>query len=376
MKFVIAPDKYKGSLTGFEFCNAVEQGLKTVFRDAEIIKKPLADGGDGTIDVVNYYINAEKISVRVNDPLFRSIDTSYLYSEKTQTAYIEMAEASGLKLLKDSERNCMHTTSFGTGELMVDAIKKDVKEIILGIGGSATNDGGMGMANALGFRFLDKNNEELKPVGRNLMSIKKIDSSKVNTKLRDVKVKVACDVSNPFYGKEGAAQVYAAQKGASKEEIEILDHGLRNFSKVINDQYQINVQKIKGAGAAGGMGAAAFVFLNARLTSGIDLIKELADFNNAIEGADWIITGEGKLDTQTLSGKTIDGVVRSAFQKRISVAALCGSVNITEEERTEMGLSYVVGISEGYTDLEEAFKHSYSNLVKESRVFAKKINGG
>lgn len=173
MKFVIAPDKFKGSLTGFEFCNAVEEGLHMVFRDAEIIKMPLADGGDGTIEVVQHYIEGEKVNITVNDPLFRPIQASYLYSPKNQSAYIEMAEASGLKLMKNTELNCAQSSTFGTGELIVDALEKGVLEIILGIGGSATNDGGMGMANALGYRFLNSENEDLKPVGANLINIKK-----------------------------------------------------------------------------------------------------------------------------------------------------------------------------------------------------------
>ena len=228
MKFVIAPDKYKDSLTAFEFCDAVEEGLNKALEKPTIIRLPLADGGDGTIDVVKYYLKADVVKVKVNDPLFRPIEASYLFSEETKISYIEMAEASGLKLLKDSERNCMHATTLGTGELIADALQKGAKEIILGIGGSATNDGGIGMASALGFRFLDKNNAVLEPKGENLIHIKTIDSSQVNTLLKNVVVKVACDVTNPLYGKNGAAYIYASQKGASNEDLAALDNGLRN----------------------------------------------------------------------------------------------------------------------------------------------------
>lgn len=370
MKFVIAPDKFKGSLTGFEFCNAVEEGLRMVFPDAEILKMPLADGGDGTIEVVKHYLTGEKITLKVNDPLFRPVSASYLYSPNSHIAYIEMAEASGLKLLKGTERNAMQSSTFGTGELIVDALEKGATEIILGIGGSATNDGGMGMANALGYRFLDKNGDELKPIGSNLIAVKKVDASKIHPKLRDLKVKVACDVSNPFYGENGAAKIYAAQKGASEEEIELLDEGLRNFAKTIKGQYNADLQKIKGAGAAGGIGGGAVVFLNAKLTSGIDLIKELADFDNAIDETDWIITGEGQLDEQTLSGKTINGVVISATKKQIPVAALCGSVGISIEQQKEFGLDYVISIVRGISTLKEAMEVSYSNLTNASYNFA------
>ncbi len=370
MKFVIAPDKYKGSLTAFEFCNAVEEGLNMVLEKVEIIKMPLADGGDGTIDVVKHYLKGNIVKVKVNDPLFRTIEAQYLFSKETRISYIEMAEASGLKLLKEGEKNCMLTTTLGTGELIADALQKGAKEIILGIGGSATNDAGIGMASALGFRFLDENNAVLEPKGENLIHIKTIDSSGVNPLLKNVVVKVACDVTNPLYGKNGAAYVYASQKGASNEDIEALDDGLRNYSKIVQRQFGIDAQQIDGAGAAGGMGAGSMVFLNAQLTSGIDLIKELADFDTNIKGADWVITGEGKLDDQTLSGKTISGVIKSAKNQNISVAALCGSVNISVNTQKELGLDYAVSIVKGISDLEEAIASSYTNLVHATYNFA------
>ena len=370
MKFVIAPDKFKGSLTGFEFCDAVEKGMRMVFKDVEILKKPLADGGDGTIEVVKYYLNGEKITVTVNDPLFRPIAASYLYSPENNIAFIEMAEASGLKLLKDAERNCMRSTTLGTGELIADALKKGAKEVILGIGGSATNDGGMGMAHALGYRFLDESGQELQPVGSNLMSVKSIDDSKIHPQLQEVMVKVACDVSNPLYGPNGAAKVYGAQKGASEKEIELLDAGLQNYSKTILKQYDIDLQQTNGSGAAGGIGGGAIVFLNGKLISGIDLIKELANFDTAIEGSDWIITGEGKLDGQTLSGKTIDGVLHSAKRQGIQVAALCGIVDISEEIKEKLGLAYIIAVSEGISDIQLAMDSAYKNVVKSAFEFA------
>lgn len=373
MKFVIAPDKFKGSLTGFEFCSAVEEGLQHVFEDAEIIKMPLADGGDGTIDVVKHYIHGEKITITVNDPLFRPISAVYLYAAENHIAYIEMAEASGLKLLEDADRNCMNTTTFGTGELIADALERGAKEIILGIGGSATNDGGMGMANALGYKFKADFSLELEPIGSNLDKVRSIDASNIHPLLADAQFKIACDVSNPFYGINGAAKIYAAQKGASEEEIEILDKGLKNFAKVALDTYNINLQKIKGSGAAGGIGGGAIIFLRGELTSGIDLVKELAHFDAAIADADWIITGEGQLDEQTLSGKTINGVVASAQKHKIPVAALCGSVSISIDQQDKFGLTYVNSIVRGISTLPEAMASSYINLVNASYNFANLI---
>ena len=370
MKFVIAPDKFKGSLTGFEFCDAVAEGLQMVFKDAEIINKPLADGGDGTMEVAKYYINGEKITITLSDPLFRPINASYLYSEETKIAYIEMAEASGLKLLGDDERNCMVTTTSGTGELIYDALEKGAKEIILGIGGSATNDGGMGMANALGYQFLDEHGKELVPIGQNLSKVKSIDDSNKHVRLKEVKIKVACDVTNPFYGLNGAAYIYAAQKGASENEIIVLNNGLHNLAEVIKSNYNIDLQKINGAGAAGGVGGGALTFLDGELISGINLIKELADFDATIDSADWIITGEGQLDEQTLSGKTIDGVITSAKIKNIPVAALCGSVSISVNQQNKFGLTYVSSIVRGISTLQEAMNNSHENLVNATYNFA------
>jgi len=373
MKFVIAPDKFKGSLTGFEFCDAVEEGLRMVFKDAEILKRPLADGGDGTMEVANHYIKGEKVAVSVNDPLFRPISASYLYSDETKIAYIEMAEASGLKLLTKNERNCIETTTLGTGELIYDALEKGAEEIILGIGGSATNDGGMGMAKALGYQFLDEKGQELIPIGKNLSKVKNIDDSNKYKRLNDIKVKIACDVTNPFYGLQGAAYIYGAQKGASENEIIFLNQGLRNFAEIINNCYKIDLQKVNGTGAAGGAGGGALVFLKGELISGNNLVKELADFDTAIEGADWIITGEGQLDEQTLSGKTIDGVVTSAKFKKIPVAALCGSVSISVVQQQKFGLAYVASIIRGVSTLKEAMCQSKDNLINAAYNFANLI---
>ncbi|MDF4201711.1 glycerate kinase [Maribacter sp. SA7] len=370
MKFVIAPDKFKGSLTGFEFCDAVEEGLLMVFKDAEIVKRPLADGGDGTMEVAKHYIKGETVTITVNDPLFRPINASYLYSDETKIAYIEMAEASGLKLLNVDEFDCMETTTSGTGELIYDALEKGATEIILGIGGSATNDGGMGMANALGYRFLDENNQEISPIGKNLSKVRTIDDSNKHKQLDLVTVKVACDVTNPFYGLQGAAYIYGAQKGASENEIIFLNQGLCNFAEIIKKHYKIDLQKVSGAGAAGGVGGGALVFLNGELISGNNLVKELADFDKAIKDADWVITGEGQLDEQTLSGKTIDGVIKSAKLHKIPVAALCGSVSITVAQQRQFGLAYVSSIVRGISTLKQAMEQSKDNLVNAAYNFA------
>jgi glycerate kinase len=373
MRFVLAPDKFKGSLTGQEFCDAVEQGIREVFPNATIIKLPLADGGDGTIDVVKNYLNASLVELKVLDPLFRTIRSSYLLSTDKKTAFIEMSEASGYKLLKDNELNCMKTTTVGTGELIIDALDKGVNEIILGIGGSATNDGGIGMASALGYHFFDKEHNIVSPTGENLEKVIRIRKDKVHRRLDEVRVHVACDVSNPFYGPNGAAHIYGPQKGANPEEVTLLDAGLKNLARVIESDIGVDIQKSNGSGAAGGLGGGAIAFLSAELRSGIDLIKEIAGFDDDIKDADWIITGEGRLDAQTLSGKTIAGIVASAKRKNIPVAALCGSVAISLEEQIEIGLSYVSAISKEISGLAEAIENSSTNLKFSAYNFANLI---
>ncbi|UII77329.1 glycerate kinase [Flagellimonas sp. HMM57] len=370
MKFVLAPDKYKGSLSGLQFCEAVENGLQKVFPHAEILKKPLADGGDGTIEVVKHYLNAVEVKTTVKDPLFRDIASGYLFSKEKEIAFIEMSEASGYKLLSKDELDCMKTTSLGTGQLIANALELGAKEIILGIGGSATNDGGMGMASALGYSFLDKNGEVLEPIGQNLNEVVDIKTDKVLPQLKSLKVKVACDVKNPLYGKDGAAYVYAPQKGASPEEVKKLDEGLQNFAEVIYKKFGVAIQNMPGAGAAGGMGAGAVVFLNASLISGIDLVLDMATFDKALEDTDWIITGEGQLDDQTLSGKTIAGVLKAAKEKDIPVAALCGSVTLSIDELEVAGLQYATSILNQVGSLDEAKKNSFKNLELASYNFA------
>lgn len=370
MKFILAPDKYKGSLTGREFCETVARGIKKVFPDSEMIHRPLADGGDGTIDVVADYLNATKVSVTVNDPLFREITTQYLLSKDKQTAFIEMSEASGYKLLQKSEMNCMNTTTLGTGEMILDALEKGAKNIVLGIGGSATNDGGMGMAKALGYSFLDAKGNELEPIGKNLGRVKEIQSNHVTTKLSEAKIQVACDVNNPFYGENGAAKIYGAQKGASEEEIAFLDKGLESFASVLKSTFDVDVQDIDGAGAAGGVGGGAVVFLNAELASGVDLVMELANFDEVLEGADWVITGEGQLDGQTFSGKTINGVVQSAKKHHVPIVAFCGSIDVSIEEMKQMGLDYAVSILNQIGDLDDAKAKTVENLELASYNFA------
>lgn len=369
MKFVIAPDKFKGSLTGQEFCEAVEKGILKVFPDAEIVKAPLADGGDGTIAVLEEQLPGSRREVTVWDPLMRDIRASYLYDKKTRTAFVEMAEASGMRLLHENDQNCYHTTSFGTGQLILDALDQGAKKIILGIGGSATNDCGIGMAEALGYLFLDKNGKELIPIGKNLSQIAYIVDKNADPRIKETTFLVACDVTNPLYGPDGAAYVYAPQKGAFDEEVELLDQGLRHMARLIRSHFGFEVHHLAGAGAAGGMGAGAITFLDAELSSGVELVKQMISFDQKVRGSDWIITGEGKLDTQTLSGKTILGVLSSAHINGSMLAALCGMITMSDA-RKDLEIDYADSVMARASSLEDAMQNSAAYVQDMAEEFA------
>ncbi|PVX51812.1 glycerate kinase [Balneicella halophila] len=329
-KIVIAPDKFKGSLKGIEFCKIVAEELHRGLPSAQIIQLPLADGGDGTASILAHYSDTQAIKIEAHNPLFLKVESSYYYSQAKNTAYIDMASVSGLSLLNKDEYNPMLTTTYGTGELIADAIERGAKHIVLGIGGSATNDAGIGVARALGYQFLDKDGNPLKGIGADLNKIQKISSKNVHPKLFSTKITVACDVTAPLFGKNGASYVYAPQKGADSAMVATLDEGLRHFNKIVKQHFNIDVSQMKGAGAAGGLGAGAMLFLNAKLKSGIAIVKREAKFSEQIKNADWIISGEGSMDAQTFQGKVIKGVLDEISTQK--VALFCGQNQLTKQE--------------------------------------------
>lgn len=362
MTVLIAPDSFKDALSALEVCLAIQIGVKRADPLAKTILFPLADGGEGTADILRYHSKGRQINVEVSDPLFRKTRAHYALSESGETAFIEMAQASGLQLLKQEERNCLYTTTLGTGELILDAIRRGAQEIILGIGGSATNDAGMGMASALGFKFLDHQGHVLSPIGENLIMVQKIDNTALHFDPQEITVQVVCDVDNPLFGPNGAAYIYARQKGANDKAIQNLDQGLRHFNRVLIACLQKNVALQAGAGAAGGLGAGALAFLNARLRPGIELVMELTDFEKSIRKADLIITGEGQLDGQTLHGKLIHGITKRAAALNVPVIALCGSLKASPAELHSIGLQAAFSISSGPQSLDEAIKNTTENL--------------
>ncbi len=297
---------------------------------------PLADGGDGLLEVIRHYTDAQPRYAQVSDPLSRTIYSSWLLSADGQTAWIEMARASGLALLEPREYNCLLTTTFGTGQLIGEAIRKGAREIVIGIGGSATNDGGIGMAAALGVRFLDGGGKELRPNGGNLERIVRIDLHK-DRPWKGIRFRVASDVQNPLCGPEGASRVYAPQKGAGPEEVERLEAGMLNYAAVLKRDLGIDLADRPGAGAAGGLGAGCMAFLDAALIGGAELVFEYSRAAERVQEADVIITGEGKIDGQTMQGKLVAGIAALALRYQKPVVALCGQLAVGPEELGRMG---------------------------------------
>lgn len=355
MRVLVAIDSFKGSLSSFELGNEIENGIKKIYSDAEVLKLPIADGGEGTVDALVEGTNGKFVILKVKNPLMREIEAKYgLMGDGT--AVIEMAQASGLPLLSIEERNPLKATTFGTGEMIKDAISKGCREFILGIGGSATNDAGTGMLNALGYKFFDRDGIEIFGCGENLSKIAKIDSSCALKELKECKFSVACDVDNPFYGPKGAAEIYSRQKGATEEMVKTLDKGLKDFSDIIKKDLGKDISEVKGAGAAGGLGGGLMAFLDADLLPGIDIVLDKVELNEKLKDIDFVITGEGKLDHQTAMGKAPVGVAKRAKEMSIPVIALAGGVTDEAEETHSKGIDTYFSIINYPIDLKEAMK--------------------
>lgn len=359
MRIVIAPDSFKGSISAKSLCLAIEEGIRRVVPDAAVDHLPLADGGEGTIESMVFALGGLVRVMKVSDPLGREIKASYGVIGNGSTAVIEMAQASGLSLLTAGERNPLITSSIGTGQLISHCLDKGFRHILLGLGGSATNDAGMGMLKALGVRFLDGEGNSLPDGGASLCELARIDTTNMDPRLKETRFIALSDVKNTLCGEYGASSIFGPQKGANPQEVELLEHSLKRFGQVVNEQVHIDIVSLPSSGAAGGMGAAAIAFLQAEIRSGIDLILEYYQFDDRIKDADLLITGEGRLDTQTLSGKVISGVCRKAKLHNIPVIALCGSVELSSEEMKNLGLTACLSIVNGPCRLEEAIANSY-----------------
>ena len=355
MKFLIAADSFKDALDTFGVCKAIGKGIKKALPDAEIVELPLSDGGEGLSDIAAHYFDLQQIAVETYDPIFRKITATYGLSQDNTTAFIEMAKASGLQLLTNEERNPLKTSTFGFGKLIQNAIENGATRIILGLGGSATNDAGMGMATVLGWQFLDKNNAVLLPTGEHLDKIVKVIFPE--NAFQNIIFEAICDVKNPLFGQNGAAHVFARQKGATEQDVETLDNGLRYFAEIIGQDEKANAI---GAGAAGGLGFGCMFFLNAQLKRGIDSVLDWANFDQHVATTDWIFTGEGKLDSQTLQGKLIAGIAERASGKPI--IALCGGLDLAPKELNDLGLKAAFSITQKPCGLSDALAATAKNL--------------
>lgn len=362
MKVLICPDKFKDSLGAIEVAKAIHTGIKKADQNIHTVLFPLADGGEGTARILTYHTKGRTIETTVHDPLMRPVNASFGISKDGKTAYIEMAEASGIHLLNNDERNCFHTTTYGTGELILAALNKGVKKIVLGIGGSATSDAGIGMATALGYRFLDRSGNILEPAGKNLVHLSHIDRSHLKFNPDEIHFETACDVNNPLSGPDGAAHIYGPQKGATQEEIRILDKGLKNFALIVENSMGKEIDRVPGAGAAGGMGAASILFLGSLLVPGVELVMKETRFSGFIPDTDLVITGEGKIDQQSLSGKVIRGVTNEVKKYNIPVAALCGTLDNGPELTRKLEIDFAASILHAPENIKDALKRTKKDL--------------
>ena len=354
MNILLAPDSFKDCLSATEVCRYLDHGIRRIYPHAEIKSIPVADGGEGFVAAMLTALGGTEINCPVRDPLGRRIHASYGILGDKQTAVIEMAAASGIELLKPDERNPLVTSTFGTGLLMRDAIERGCRKLIIGIGGSATNDGGTGMAKALGYRFLDHNGEEIDSGGGNLNQLAHIDHSSVFPLLKETEIRTACDVTNPLTGKHGAAAVYGPQKGAPPEMVAILDQNLEHLAQIIQRDLQVDVLKLVGGGAAGGLGAGLVAFSDARLQAGFDIVKEQTGLEKAVQQADIILTGEGKMDHQTKEGKTPWGVAQLALKHSKPCIGVAGSLGEGYDELYEEGFTALFALPNGPLSLHES----------------------
>ncbi len=370
MKIVIAPDSFKESLTAMEVAQAIEQGFRQVLPDAEYVKLPMADGGEGTVQSLVDATQGSIVELDVTAPLGNRVKGFFGLMGDKKTAVIEMAAASGLHLVSFEQRNPLLTSSVGTGELIKAVLDQGVKHIIIGIGGSATNDGGLGMAQALGVKMLDAEGNALGAGGGELNKLARIDVSELDPRLSQITLEVACDVDNPLCGPKGASHVFGPQKGATKEMVKTLDENLAHYAQIIERDLGCSVKDLPGAGAAGGLGAAFVALLGAQLRPGIDIVMDAVNFDDVLADTDLVITGEGRIDSQTIHGKTPIGVARMAKKHDLSVIGIAGSLAQDCGVVHEHGIDAVFSVVNGAVPLKTALEQAADNLQLTARNVA------
>ena len=376
MKVVIAPDSYKESLSALEVATEIEAGFLEVFPEARYLKVPMADGGEGTVAAMVAATKGTLVDVNVSDPLGKQVKAFYGLTGDGETAIVEMAAASGLALLDQKLRNPMKTTTYGTGELIKAVLDAGIRHLIIGIGGSATNDGGAGMLQALGVKLLDRSEREVSYGGGSLSNLNHIDTSGLDSRLKDCRIEVACDVNNPLTGPQGASTIFGPQKGATPEMVAELDSNLSHYAQLIKRDIGVDVDVVPGAGAAGGLGAALLAFLNAKLRPGIEIIVEAVGLDAAIHDADLVITGEGRMDSQTIHGKTPFGVAQIAKRYNKPVIGIAGGLAADVAVVHEYGVDAVFSVLCRVESIEDALSHAAENLRNASRNIAATIKIG
>lgn len=360
--FILVPDSFKGTLSAIEVCNIMKSSIKKLYKDANIISVPVADGGEGTVDAFLYALGGEKKSIWVSDAFNEQKILAHYAMLKDNIAVIEMAACAGLPLVKN-RLEPDKTTTFGVGELIIDAINSGAKKIILGLGGSATNDGGCGMAVALGVKFKDEQDQEFIPTGGTLSQIYKIDMNNIYSKIKDVEFISMCDVDNPLCGRLGASAVFAPQKGADEDMVKSLDEGLAHLAKIIKRDLHIEVKDIKGAGAAGGLGAGSIAFLQSKLTKGIDVILDTINFDELVSKADIVFTGEGKFDSQSLHGKVVMGVANRSQKYKTPVIVVTGAIGENIQEAYNKGITAIFSINKEPMEFSKSALKSKENMI-------------
>jgi glycerate kinase len=361
-KFILIPDSFKGTLSSIEVCNVLEAAILKKYPQAEVVKIPVADGGEGSVDAFLQAVGGEKVEVEVTGPHFEKLTSFYGLIDNKNTAVIEMAACAGLPLVGD-RKDPRITTTYGFGELILHAAKSGVKKIILGLGGSATNDGGAGFAAALGVKFYNKNGETFVPVGGTLSQITDIDISSIDPLIKSIEFVTMCDIDNPLYGKEGAAYIFGPQKGANPEMVEFLDRNLQAYAAIVQQKLGYSEWNFKGAGSAGGLGYGTKIFLNSNIQMGIQTVLDVTNFDKIIENADYIITGEGSLDSQSLRGKVVIGVARRSVKSSAKLIAVVGQVKDNVEAFYKEGIDEIVVTNYLNLPFEEVKKRAKLDLT-------------
>ncbi|MAM45038.1 MAG: glycerate kinase [Chloroflexi bacterium] len=373
-KILLSPQEFKESLSGIEVAMAMKKGIRNVDKNVTIDLCPVADGGDGTLQTLVDITEGELIKQKVHNPLGKIIDSEWGKLGDNKTAVIEMAKASGLALLNENEKDPMKTSTYGTGELFKSALDHGIRDFIIGIGGSATNDGGAGFASALGAKLLDSNKDVVIPTGESVGKISHIDTSGLDKRLKEVKVMVACDVNNPLCGKNGASNIFGPQKGANEQKIKILDKSLRHWAKVIKDQMNKDILNVPGSGAAGGLGAGLMAFTDAELSSGADIVLDYLNYEKKLEGVDLVIVGEGQTDKSTQFNKSPIAVSLRAKKYNIPVIVISGSLGKGYNELENMGIDAFFSIVNGPMDLQYAINNAFKLIETTTQEIYKSIS--